>query len=304
VLDEMHQAPAPPGAPRSGPPGEWGGRPRALLLVVLVLAAGGAIAVAAVGRSHGRAPTTTGAGASVPPTAIAPVLPVTPTTPQPNYAAVVARLAHKGAKVYCGSAHGNQIALTFDDGPGPRTRAILRMLTAAKVPATFFLIGELVQLHPEIPRLEVQLGMVLGDHTESHPDLTKLGAPAVRQQLSDARDAIEAASGVPVTLFRPPYGARNGHVDAQARALGLLEVLWDVDTRDSERAPANKVAANARRGLRGGSIVLMHEDAATVQALPQILRSLRRRHLEPVTIPQLVAAGHRTRTCPYIPNTE
>jgi peptidoglycan-N-acetylglucosamine deacetylase len=304
VLDETRQAPDASGAPRSGPPGEWGGRPRALVLVVLVLAAAGAVAVAAAGPSRGRAAATTGVAASVAHTAVTPIVPVTPTTPQPNYAAVVTRLAAQGAKVYCGSAHGNQVALTFDDGPGPRTRAILRMLTAAKMPATFFLIGELVQLHPKIPRLEVQLGMAVGDHTESHPDLTKLTAHAVKQQLSDARDAIEAASGAKVTLFRPPYGARNVHVDAQARALGLLEVLWDVDTRDSERAPADKVAANARRGMRGGSIILMHEDAATVQALPSILRSLRRRHLQPVTIPQLAAAGHRTKTCPYIPNTE
>jgi peptidoglycan/xylan/chitin deacetylase (PgdA/CDA1 family) len=304
VLDEMRQAPASPGPPHSGPPGEWGGRPRAPWLVVLVLAAAGAVLVAAVGHSHSATravasrPTTP---SRIPPAALAPVAPA---VPRPDYAAAVARLAHRGAKVYCGSAHGNQVALTFDDGPGPRTRAILRLLTRARVPATFFLIGELVTLHPTLPRLEVQLGMAIGDHTESHPDLTRLSGPQVKQQLSDARDAISAAAGAPVTLFRPPYGARDARVDAQARAQGLLEVLWDVDTRDSERAPAAKVAANARRGLRGGSIVLMHEDAATVQALPAILDSLRRRHLEAVTIPQLVAAGHRTKTCPYIPKTE
>jgi len=300
----MRDAPAPPGAPRSGPPGEWGGRPRALLLVVLVLAAGGAVAVAATGRSHPSTTTTARAAASPAPTTAAPLVPVAPAVPQPNYAAVVARLAHKGAKVYCGSAHGNQVALTFDDGPGPRTRAILRLLSQARMPATFFLIGREVLAHPTLPRLEVRLGMALGDHTQTHPDLTRLSAPEVKAQLSGARDTIDAASGVPVTLFRPPYGARNTHVDAQARALGLLEVLWDVDTRDSERASAAKVAANAQRGLRGGSIVLMHEDTATVKALPAILRSVRRRHLEAVTIPQLVAAGHRTKTCPYIPNTE
>jgi peptidoglycan-N-acetylglucosamine deacetylase len=107
-----------------------------------------------------------------------------------------------------------------------------------------------------------------------------------------------------VTLFRPPYGARNAHVDAQAHKQGMLEVLWDVDTRDSDRATPATILANARRGLRPGSIILMHEDATTVQVLPQILHSLRAHGLEAVTIPQLVVHGHRTKTCPYIPATE
>jgi peptidoglycan/xylan/chitin deacetylase (PgdA/CDA1 family) len=295
----MHDTTPAPDPPRHGPPGEWGGRPRWILLAVLVLAAAGAVAVALTGRGSKPAPR---------PRAAAPVprivAPPRPVAPRSDYAAVVDRLAHHGSKVYCGSAHGNQVALTFDDGPGPETVPILAQLVRAHIPATFFLIGRNAQANPKLPRLEARLGMALGDHTETHPDLTRLSAADVKGQIADARDAISATAGIPVSLFRPPYGARNARVDAQARAQGLLEVLWDVDTRDSERATSATILANARRGLRGGSIVLMHEDPTTVTAMPAILRSLRERHLEAVTIPQLVAGGHRTKTCPYIPNTE
>jgi peptidoglycan/xylan/chitin deacetylase (PgdA/CDA1 family) len=295
---------APPPAPaRRGPPGEWGGPPRLALVVVLAVAAVGAVVAAATGSD----PTST-TTATVTQTAAQlprlPTVPVTPVTPKSNDDAVVTRLANRGAKVYCGVPGGNQIALTFDDGPGPQTVAILRILAREHVPATFFLIGRNVQARPRLPALEVSLGMAVGDHTQTHPDLTKVPPGQIRGQLEDARAVISTRAGRPVTLFRPPYGARNAHVDAQARALGLLEVLWDVDTRDSEHAQAATILANARRGLRPGSIVLMHEDSTTVQALPAILHSMRDRKLDPVTIPQLVAGGHRTRTCPYIPATE
>ncbi len=292
---------------RRGAPGDWGGRPRVAWLVVLVLAAAGAVVVAAFAHDRTPAPVAARTRPALPKIAVVPGLrpvPVKPTPAKPNDDAVVEHLANRGSKVYCGAADSNQVALTFDDGPGPNTVAILRILANAKLPATFFLIGRNAQDHAPIARLEVALGMAIGDHTMTHLDLSRLPAAQVRQQIADARTAISAATGQVVTLFRPPYGARDRSVDAQARSQGLLEVLWDVDTRDSERATVPTIIHNARRGLRGGSIVLMHEDPTTVKALPAIVRSLRARHLEAVTVPQLVAGGHRTRTCPYIPASE
>jgi peptidoglycan/xylan/chitin deacetylase (PgdA/CDA1 family) len=303
MLEPPEEAQAPPQpAGRRGPPGEWGGRPRLLLLAVLAAATAGAVVVAS-SSSHTRAPRVAVVRRAPAAPKRLPV-PTTPVKPGPDYTAVAQRLAARGARVYCGSAHGDEIALTFDDGPGPETIPILQILTRDHIPATFFLIGRDVTARPKIPDLELSLGMAIGDHTETHPDLTKLSAADLKGELVDARAAIVAATGKPVVLFRPPYGARNEQVDSEAHKLGLLEVLWDVDTRDSEHAPPATILANARAGLRPGSIVLMHEDATTVQALPDILRSVKAHKLVPVTVPQLVAGGHRTRTCPYIPATE
>jgi peptidoglycan-N-acetylglucosamine deacetylase len=304
LLEEADDGDAPEPAPaRRGPPGEWGGRPRLALVIVLCLVAAGAVVAATNGSTTNatRLVTVTRTRAAVP---ALPTAPVTPLVPRPNDAAVVARLVKRGSKVYCGAAGGDEVALTFDDGPGPLTIQILQDLTKAHLVATFFEIGRNVQARPKIPRLEDSLGMVVGDHTQTHPDLTKVPLAQVRAQLGTAKAVIGAATGRPVTLFRPPYGARNAHVDAAAHRLGLLEVLWDVDTRDSDRATPATILANARAGLRPGSIILMHEDATTVQVLPQILHSVRAHKLHAVTIPELVAHGHRTQTCPYIPATE
>ena len=233
-------------------------------------------------------------------------VPVKPTPAKPNYDAVVERLANRGSKVYCGAADSNQVALTFDDGPGPNTVAILRILANAKLPATFFLIGRNAQDHAPIARLEVALGMAIGDHTMTHLDLTPAaGRPRSGSQIADARTAISAATGQVGDAVSPalrrarPQRRRPGPRPGAARG-----PVGRRHPRQRARDACRRSLHNARRGLRGGSIVLMHEDPTTVKALPAIVRSLRARHLEAVTVPQLVAGGHRTRTCPYIPASE
>ncbi len=291
----------PPAPARRGPPGEWGGSPRRALVAVLALIAAGAVVAAVAGT--GETPPTRTIRRTVAALPKLQTVGVPPGTPFANADAVVEKLARRGSRVYCGVAGTKQIALTFDDGPGPQTIPILRILTKTGVPATFFLIGRNVQSLPKLAALYESLGMAVGSHTQTHPDLTKIPTDQIAGQLGDGKAAVVAATGKPVTLFRPPYGARNRHIDAQARRLGLLEVLWDVDTRDSDHALPATILANARRGLRPGSIILMHEDATTVSVLPKILASMTKRGLQPVTVPQLVSGGHRTKTCPYIPAT-
>jgi len=182
------------------------------------------------------------------------------------------------------------VALTFDDGPGPYTRLALRILREAHARATFFVVGKELRFWPGRVAQEARVAAI-GDHSWSHPDLLFLSNPAVLEELGSTLDTIESETHVRVRLFRPPYGATDARVAHDAARLGLLEVIWSLDTRDSEGASSAQIAANVRRFARGGSIVLMHENhGQTIEALKfRILPYLRAHHYVPVTVPQLLA---------------
>jgi peptidoglycan/xylan/chitin deacetylase (PgdA/CDA1 family) len=110
-------------------------------------------------------------------------------------------------------------------------------------------------------------------------------------QIAQARTLIEQSSGQRVGVFRPPYGARNAAIDAQARALGLVDVIWTVDSADSLGADYAGIARNVIAGLRPGSIILMHENRGqTIRALATIIPALARSGLRTVTVPELLSA--------------
>jgi peptidoglycan/xylan/chitin deacetylase (PgdA/CDA1 family) len=212
----------------------------------------------------------------------------------------VERFLAVGLPLYCGGVRGRYVALTFDDGPGPETALALRVLRRARVPATFFLVGRQVARYPRLPNQERMFG-ALGDHTWSHRLLVGLAQRDVVRELALTKAAIERKAGVAVGLFRPPYGAHNRTIDALARRLGLLEVIWSVDSTDSRPGAQTtwpRIAGVIRRFVHPGAIVLMHEDRGqTIAALKfRILPDLRRRGLIPVTVPELLVRDPPTIT--------
>ena len=108
---------------------------------------------------------------------------------------------------------------------------------------------------------------------------------------------IRSYAGVVPRLFRPPYEARNAAVDAAARRNGLLEILWNVDSRDSEGANYAQIARYVLAGVSPGAIVLMHENRGqTIRALKfLILPALKRRRIHLVTVPRLLALDPPTK---------
>ncbi len=204
-------------------------------------------------------------------------------------AAELSRLTALGLPIYCAGPRGNMVALTFDDGPGPYTRLMLRKLHQAHDRATFFVVGRNLGLIPGITHQERAIGAV-GDHTFTHPLLTGLSLATADEEITRTKTALAQASGGPVRLFRPPYGGRNAAIDDMARRAGLLEILWTVDSADSLGANYAGIARNVIAGLRPGYIILMHENRGqTIRAMLQILPALARRHLRAVSVPELLA---------------
>ena len=201
----------------------------------------------------------------------------------------VRRLIALGRPIYCAGRHGNAVALTFDDGPGPYTRLVLAKLRKHGVHATFFIVGRNLPLVPGATRQERALGAV-GDHTFTHPLLTALAPAEAKREIVRTQAALARSSGGPVFLFRPPYGGRNATIDGIARAHGLLEILWNVDSADSLGANYAQIERNVIAGLQPGAIILMHENhGQTVRALLGIFAALQRRHLRTVSVPRLLA---------------
>jgi peptidoglycan-N-acetylglucosamine deacetylase len=204
-------------------------------------------------------------------------------------AAAVNRLTALGLPVFCAGTQNKYVALTFDDGPGPQTEQVLRLLARHGQRATFFVVGRQLGDYPQLPAVEARAGVV-GDHTFNHVDVSRVTQPQRSFEMGQSRQLLERATGVPITLFRPPYGARDSNVDAEARALGLLQVTWNVDTQDSEGASAAAIEQLAGEGLRPGAIILLHENKPeTMVALPRILRMIERRGYRSVTVPELLA---------------
>jgi peptidoglycan/xylan/chitin deacetylase (PgdA/CDA1 family) len=180
------------------------------------------------------------------------------------------------------------VALTFDDGPGLQVSTLLRMLKSAGARATFFVVGEMAAERPEALRQIAAAGDEIGDHSWSHPQLTKLSDEAVRSQLTRTADLIEDATGTRPTLMRPPYGDLSQRV---RHILGRQDwpiILWTVDPEDWKDRNPDTVYRRVIAQTRPGSIVLMHEiRPTTVAAVPRILTALKRAGYTFVTVSEL-----------------
>jgi poly-beta-1,6-N-acetyl-D-glucosamine synthase len=191
-----------------------------------------------------------------------------------------------------GSAGKPEVALTFDDGPGPYTPQVLAVLKRFHVPATFFVIGQQVHYFGKYLSDELAQQVVIGDHTLTHPYLTKKSPAGQRRQIQGQVRTIEACGAPYPHLFRPPYGGFNKATLDLLKRDRMLMVLWSVDTKDWTRPGVSAIVHNALATAHAGSIILMHDAGGprneTVAALPKIIEGLRARHLRLVTIPQLL----------------
>lgn len=202
--------------------------------------------------------------------------------------AEIRHLIALGKPIYCAGRHGDEVALTFDDGPGPYTRLMLAKLRKHHVTATFFIVGRNIDLVPGATKQERELGAV-GDHTFTHPLLTSLAPSEAAREIVRTRDDLERSTGGSIFLFRPPYGGRDTTIDDIARANGLLEIMWTVDSADSLGANYAQIERNVIGGMKPGAIILMHENhGQTIRAMLAIFAALQRKHLRAVTVPQLL----------------
>lgn len=190
------------------------------------------------------------------------------------------------------------IALTFDDGPDPRTtRRVLATLAAGGHRATFFVIGAKAERHPEVIREICDQGHEIAVHAYEHSRLYSFWAPSrIERDIERARTVLEGICGVRPVLFRPPVGHVSPRTAAGSRRAKVKLIAWTVRALDGiPFAKPEAVARRVERGLSDGSIVMLHDAAerdtyepAAVEALPRILRAIEARSLRTVTLSELL----------------
>jgi peptidoglycan-N-acetylglucosamine deacetylase len=186
------------------------------------------------------------------------------------------------------------VGLTFDDGPHPEgTPAVMKALAAGGASATFFVAGEQVVQRPALAAEILAAGHRVALHCFRHRSFIRLTPREAREDLARGAAAIEDATGVAVTQFRPPFGYLTAAALSYARARGWEVVLWKrigYDWRPS--ATPERIARRATRGLRGGEVIVLHDAdfysspgswRATAGSLPLVFERLEARGLRAIS---------------------
>jgi peptidoglycan-N-acetylglucosamine deacetylase len=184
------------------------------------------------------------------------------------------------------------IAMTFDDGPSAEnTPRLLEMLKQRNIKATFFLIGQNVAANPDLVRRILADGHEIGNHSWTHPQLSKLSDDRVTMEITKTQDAIKDASGFTPTLLRPPYGAITPRQREWVEdRFGLNVILWSVDPFDWKRPGASVITQRILSQVRPGAIILSHDiHKQTVDAMPATLDGLIAKGYKFATVSQLIA---------------
>ncbi|WP_327433851.1 polysaccharide deacetylase family protein [Streptomyces sp. NBC_01236] len=182
------------------------------------------------------------------------------------------------------SGRGRRMVLTFDDGPDPRyTPHILRTLRKYDVRAMFFVCGEMAVGNKDLLSEMADDGHIVGNHTWTHPLLTKLSRSAIHSEIERTCEVIDDAYGEPPVWFRAPYGAWNRATFQIGAELGMEPLAWTVDTLDWKTPGTGTIVDRVESGAAPGVVVLSH-DAGGDRS--QSVRALRR------YLPQLLDSGY------------
>lgn len=174
------------------------------------------------------------------------------------------------------SVTGPRIALTYDDGPHPDvTPRLLDLLAEHGAKATFFVIGDHVESHPELVRRAASEGHTIGAHSMRHPDFAKISTAAAKQDTIEAFDAIERATERRTMLYRPPHGHLTLRTAFMLRRMGAQTWLWDIDSRDWRDTSTVDAIVDQSMLAAAGGVVLMHDTSdRTLEATRVLLDRL------------------------------
>ena len=186
-----------------------------------------------------------------------------------------------------------RVALTFDDGPNPKTTPeVLKTLDEYQVKATFFLLGTNAKSNPDIVKEIKKANHEIASHTNAHSDLTTLTPEQVKADIDKSDQAIKEITGEKPAYIRPPYGAVNKKV------AGIIKrplIQWSVDSNDWSLKNKEKIVERVKSTVYPGSIILLHDiQEQSAKALPDILSFLKAENYELVTISELLNSPKET----------
>ena len=197
--------------------------------------------------------------------------------------------------IYCVNRDDNKISISFDAAwGGDKTLGILDLLDEYNIKTTFFLVDIWTQKYPELVKEIVARGHEIGNHSTSHPQMSKLNETQIAKELNTQADNVLAIAGVRPVLFRPPYGDDNNRVITTARAQGFVPIQWSVDSLDWKNRGAQEIINRATK-VKSGDIVLFHNDSQYIlDALPAVLKYYAENGYSVVPISEILLTGETT----------
>lgn len=197
---------------------------------------------------------------------------------------------HKKLPIYCVDTTEKKIAISFDAAWGAdKTEEILRILKEHNVKTTFFLVGFWVDNFPEMVKKISDEGHEVANHSARHPQMSTLSKDQIIKELNSTSAKIEAITGKPTTLLRPPFGDYNDRLIETCHELGYQVIQWDVDSLDYKDYGKQAIVDKVLKKVGNGSIVLFHNNATyTPEALPIILDELQKQGYEIVPVSELI----------------
>jgi probable sporulation protein (polysaccharide deacetylase family) len=192
------------------------------------------------------------------------------------------------APIYRGNPEKKMIALTVNVAWGEEfLPQMLQSLKNSKAKATFFLEGNWTKNHPNQAKIIVESGFEVGNHSYSHPDMSRLSKIENINQLEKTNKIIEAVTNQKVRWFAPPSGSWNPEVVKEVKDMGMETILWTADTIDWQKPSSSTIVERIIRKAENGVIVLMHPTKQTAQALPVIIEKLQEKGYKLVDITTL-----------------
>jgi len=198
--------------------------------------------------------------------------------------------------VYSVERDDKVVSISFDASWGAdKTIPILDILDQYGVKTTFFLVGGWVDKYPDMVKEIFARGHEIGNHSNTHPQMSKLGEEGIREELRMMSDKVEKLTGVRPTLFRPPYGDYNDRVIQVARAEGYEAVQWSVDSLDWKDRGTQDIIKRCTYKVENGDIVLFHNDSNDiVNALPTVIQHYQGLGFTIIPVGQIVLDGDYT----------
>ncbi|MGB7395251.1 MAG: polysaccharide deacetylase family protein [Pricia sp.] len=185
----------------------------------------------------------------------------------------------------------NWVSISFDDGPHPKfTPKVLKLLEQHGAKATFFVIGQQAEKHPDIVKQILLEGHSIGNHTYSHSKAFGFyGTAKVKEELARTKSIVNKITGLEMNLYRPAFGVTNPQIEKVVKSLALHSIGWSVRSLDTTWRSEKGILSRITSTVSKGDIILMHDTSEkSVAVLEQLLVFLRQRELKSVTVERLL----------------
>ncbi|MEK4080562.1 polysaccharide deacetylase family protein [Solibacillus sp. FSL K6-1126] len=195
-----------------------------------------------------------------------------------------------GGLTYQAETKDKVIALTFDDGPTKNVDQLLPLLDEYKVKATFFLIGNEIEKHPEEAKKLVEAGHQIGNHTYSHKRMVLKSPSFIEEEIEKTDELIRSIGYAGEIDFRPPYGKKFVGLPYYLNKTNRETIMWSLDPETYYTSVDDKVDY-VLENIKPGSIILLHpmydQTGGTIQVVEAILKELTSEGYEFVTVNEL-----------------